>query len=173
MTLQEIDAKLTQVKDALAQWIDQGYTPTIEKMNALLKLQEVYDALCDGKPVPTQKPIEEVQVVENKNIVPEQRVEVVAEPTVQKSKPVELVLPKVETPQMVLILGQKISVQQRETFVRELFWRDEAFFANEIRKFQEIRNLDDALIYIGEKYNWAAGNSYAEQFISMLENYYK
>lgn len=180
MTLEQIDTKLDEIKSAIAQWQVQGYTPTIEKGCVLHKLQQVYDELCGGKPVPTEKPIESKSEVETQvsQVAPTvEKTALVLPPfeeglqTVAQKKPI--IEPKQENLQTTLILGQRITTIQRDTFMRELFWRDEAFFANEIRKFQEIKSFDDALIYVGEKYNWSASNIYAEQFIALLENYYK
>lgn len=72
-------------------------------------------------------------------------------------------------PEIVTIFGQIIPQQMKDTFVKELFWRDEIFFENEIAKFDRMTSFDQALIYIGEKYNWRAESNVAEQFIDLLD----
>lgn len=185
MTLQEIHAELNVINENVSQWIAQGYTPTVEKEIVLQKLQHIYQGFSEGKPVASYGNVDQTLLIQNE--VFEDEI-VVNDQTQHISS--ELVLPEgdfvaqneiakvvgshVEATLVVMLLGQQISVTQRDAFVNELFWRDELFFANEIRKFQvSIKSLDQALIYIGEKYSWSASNVYAEQFISLLENYYK
>lgn len=72
-------------------------------------------------------------------------------------------------PEIVTIFGQMISQQMKDNFVKELFWRDEIFFENEVEKFDRMTSFDQALIYIGEKYNWRAESDVAEQFIDLLD----
>lgn len=203
MTLHEINNKISEIGSFLEQWEAQGYTPTIEKRSVLHKLQEVYDALSNSKAVPTDCPDgicldinftplqPQQQVFDDKTPTPNtscaksveqpEKLEMQNEPTAlilpsefkEEPKREEKTASPAQNNETVLILGQKISIEQKDIYTNELFWRDETFFANEIRKFQLLDSLDEALIYIGEKYNWSANNMYAEQFISMLENYYK
>lgn len=95
MTLNQIDTKLDEIKSAIAQWQAQGYTPTIEKGCVLHKLQQVYDALCDGKPVPTEKPIE----VKSDTVAQVSQVEPIVEKT-------PLILPPFETVQQAVQIGR-------------------------------------------------------------------
>lgn len=189
MTLNQAQQTLQEITSQIQQWIEQGYTPTIQKQTTLTKLANVYEALAENSvpahtkqaPViaPTLMPAAvAVQIQPNAMIEPDA---IITQSTdapriLSKTDPeqsgLHTIVPQPLKKEGMQLFGAIITCESYQMFIDELFWRDQAFFDNEIRKFNEMSSLDEALIYIGEKYNWAPGNRFAIQFIDLLENYY-
>lgn len=156
MSLHKANQQLTELTEQIQTWIEQGFIPTIQKQNALQQLEQIYLLLNNNQP---SKPVAETTV----NAATVAVFKPVAAPAQQ---------PVVAPGDGVMLFGQTVTTTLNQQFITELFWRDEAFYDNEIRKFREMTDLDAALIYVGEKYNWAPSNTTAEKFIELLENYY-
>lgn len=111
------------------------------------------------------------QVSPTEEIAPEkaEEIEVVVENTEDKEEVIEE--ESIKEPEFRMLFGQSVSRNLVDTFVRELFWRDEQFFADEISKLSHQPDLDAALFYICEKYNWSAYSVAAEQFTGLLANH--
>ncbi|MEG2034887.1 MAG: hypothetical protein RR005_00935 [Mucinivorans sp.] len=71
-----------------------------------------------------------------------------------------------------ILFGQDVTTETINDFVRELFWRDETFFNNEVAKLDNMSDFDQVLIYIGQKYNWSGTNETAEKFVALLSQKY-
>lgn len=133
---------------------------------------------------PKEEPIEEVEE-ESVEEVKEESVEEVEEEPIEEpkeesveeveEKPIEETKeePKqeIEEPK-IQILNSRIEIQKITDLINTLFWRDQTFFENELKKFENLETLEDALIYISEKYTWNPTNSLAIEFIDILETYY-
>lgn len=159
MNFSETLKELSQLTHLVERWQEQGYVPSIERDIARGRVQKLYELFLTvhtESDVQQQEPVEqEGPVVESEQT--ESKSEIIIEP--------EESLAEGES----RLFGQTVQEEDVEDFVRELFWRDDAFYRNEISKLDAFENFDDILIYIGEKYSWAPDNKVAERFIELLE----
>lgn len=155
MTIQQIHNQIQEISQQIQLWIKQGYTPTIQKQKLLEKLENIYQTLNENNIAIPQKTTKQ-GTCEN---IPDKQNQKIEEHDQIAQEGVKL-------------MGSIITEQLYKQFIEELFWRDQSFFDNEIRKFKNMDNIDNALIYIGERYNWAPNNTPAERFIELLDTYY-
>lgn len=149
MKLTDIITQIDTARAVVNRWNDSDAAPRIEKDILLATLQDIYKQVLE---LPSQ-----AVMIEN-NVPNEPREEI------QPEKPI------VKT-EFRMLFGQSVSKEDIDNFIRELFWRDEQFFAAEVTKLSQFHSVDEALIYISEKYNWNAQSAVAEQFTALLLNY--
>lgn len=153
MKLDEIENSLNNVITNINKWKVQGFIPSIQVDATLNLLQNAYELLNQ---LNTSTP----------NTIPQQPIPKTPEIKLPTTKPTT------ELTDGYIFFNTSIQHQLLQQFIDELFWRDKTFFDNEISKFEKLTSLDDALIYIGEKYNWTPDNKPAEKFIEILDTYY-
>ena len=66
------------------------------------------------------------------------------------------------------IFGRQLSPERRGEFINGLFKGDAVYFEAELIKLQNMDSLDDALIYIGEEYDWHPDDDVAGGFIELM-----
>ncbi len=181
MKLENIKQQLTELVEMTDKWLNQGYMPSIEKHISLARLSEIYDALNDNlasprlvqtNQLPPAQPIQQEQpeITVHNNPEPVFN-EQPAQPAPQPQQPqAQQPQPQPANEPMVTLLGQQITIQLRNDFISELFWKDENFFNNEMCKFNDMKSQDQAIIYVTEKYNWAGNNQFAQKFIELISN---
>ncbi len=67
------------------------------------------------------------------------------------------------------ILGIEISEYGRHEIIDTLFRGDVALFESECETINEMRSLEDALVYIGQHHRWIPENAATIKFIDLLE----
>lgn len=179
MKLENIKQQLVELVEMTDKWLAQGYMPSIEKHISLARISEIYDALNDNtaapRPVHTNQlpPAQTTQPVQLQHTVkpiqPEQQKQNLEQ---EQSYFTQQHEQQHVTEEYKTLLGQQIPAKLHSEFICELFWKDENFFNNEMRKFQDMQSHDQAIIYVTEKYNWAGNNLYAQKFIELIGTFF-
>ncbi|MEG0033277.1 MAG: hypothetical protein RSF93_07875 [Mucinivorans sp.] len=175
MNITNIEVELRKIQALVSRWNEQGYVPQIEKNIALQRVQKFYELFLD---LDTQPQIEyhasSIITPDPAQDQKEQQTEIQS-PTVDHSDVVEYIeiehqKTKPEEPQeeTFTIFGAEISSEQKKRFTHNLFCNDPLVFHNEIAKLEQLRTLDEVLIYIGEKYAWAPDNASADEFVDIV-----
>lgn len=195
MKYSQIESELDAVNSLIARWQQTEAVPKIEQDIALNTLQKAYkmvmelpaNAFVDSSSyssdsqivielVPsfdhdtTEKPSsEEISTkIEEPPLAESDSTPANTDQDHQEPIPSQEAISSSEPTAQVELFGQKIPAELKERFVLELFWRDDHYFAMETAKLTQMTDLDEALIYIGEKYNWSAQSVTAEEFIALL-----
>ena len=177
MKLENIKQQLAELVDMTDKWLAQGYMPSIEKHISLVKLSEIYDSLNDNtaapRPVhtnqlPPAQPVQQPAPAQPVTPRPEQSYVAPLQPQQHIQQPAQQPVAEI----YITLLGQQIPAKLHSDFISELFWKDENFFNNEMRKFNDMQSHDQAIIYVTEKYNWAGNNTYAQKFIELIGTFF-
>lgn len=73
---------------------------------------------------------------------------------------------------MVTIFGIEVNSYTRHEIIDTLFRGNGDVFEAECRKIEAMDALEQAIIYIGERYRWIPDNITTIRFIDLLETYF-
>lgn len=65
-------------------------------------------------------------------------------------------------------LSKAIGINDKFLFIRELFGGDSARYSETIIHLNSFSDLNDAIIYLQDNFDWAEGNDYAAKFIDLV-----
>ncbi len=200
MRVKNIAAKIEKLRQLVAEWSEESSPAPIEREIAIDYVKEIYETLrfstteemeeevvleevleeaTDTEIEETDTEMEETDTEDRKEPRLKKLMSLYNDPTVPTvptvpPDPTVPTVPTVPSPerQTSRVLLDTLSLNDRLLLSNELFDGDTAEMERLILVLGAISTLDDALIYIAQRYRWKGDNEGAKLLFSLLKNRY-